>query len=535
MIKIDKIKDYKISNKTIIINENGQPSYDMYIVTLIYSNNTKKEIKVFSDINAIDVHNKPLAKAFIIDRLLGKNGLMEKEGRDDYIFLGQLIKNGICYTADRYYRDSKTNKNAQQHFDEEVYPSLKKIFNDDKKEIKELESQRGEIYNEIKSPFDNENTIQQLVELYASGKVTNSNSLYRQITDFDSGNENDKQKYLYEFQENILFPNLAELYNNMKFGRDETIPNDPRVKKIFTKLKDYEELDNYATQNHTRDIYRIYNNMNLYEDSKNKYLNELRRLNLTDEELDFRLMVGWMKKQLINRFNGGVGIMGFHVNPQNLKCANRQPNREKSEMKFYINAGYDTYRFARIFQEKCKQNNLNYYFKVVNPYNGEHKRSDKLCIYTELKDADVFLQLIKDISVEHPDIEYGKPPLFAGTIQDFIGVGTDNISENRSSYNYEMSKICFSIMEKFFKGMSKNEILNIIKRNRELLEKIKSMIVSQAISLGLSSEKICIREDSIPKLKNAELQRKIKQAQEEGKSLDEQITNTKYKIQGIGE
>ena len=480
-------------------------------------------MKVFADINSIDVKDKSLTKGFIIDRLVGDNSLIQKEGRDDYIFLGQLLKNARGhYTPSRYYSISGTNKNAQQYFDEDIYPLLREIF-DGTPEKKKIENQQSRIYNEIKSPFDNESTMQQLVELYVNGNVTSPDFLYNQITKLDSRNENDQQKYLREFQENILFPNFTELYNNMRLGRDATIPNDPRIKNIFSKFKTYEELCKYAVQNHTGDIYRIFRNIGLYkdEDIRKKYINQLRQFNLTDEELDFRIMVGWTEKQLFNKFDGGEGVMGFHVNPQNLQCENKQPHREKPEMKFYINAGYDTYRFARYFQEKCRTNNINYYFKVVNPYRGEHERSDKLCIYTELKDADIFLQLIKDICIEHPDIKYRRLPFLAGTIQDFIGVGTDDISKGESSYNYEMSQICFYTMENIFKGISKKDILYTVKRNPGLLQKMRSMIVSQATALGLSSEKICIREDSIPKLRNAELQRQIKEAQKEGKSLDE--------------
>ena len=42
-----KIKTYRISEKTNIAKSSGQKLYEMYIVTLIYTDNTQKDIKVF--------------------------------------------------------------------------------------------------------------------------------------------------------------------------------------------------------------------------------------------------------------------------------------------------------------------------------------------------------------------------------------------------------------------------------------------------------------------------------------------------------
>lgn len=537
MIEINKVIDYKISQKAAVLTLRGQSLYDMYIVTLTFQDKTQKKIKVFTDINSIDINDKQLAKEFVIDRLLGENGLIKKEGRDDYIFLGKLSENVKGQQIpNRYYKMSGTNKNAQQFFDEDIYPMLKEKYKDNINE-REIESKKCKIYNEIKSPFEDEKVLQQLVELYVDKKVTCGAVLYNKIITLEPKNENESEKHYKEFYKNIQFPNYAELYSNMRLGRDNSIPKDPRVENIFSIFKTYEFLHKYAIQNNAINIFHLNVEGKYYEERNDKEqmdksINELKKLKLTNEENAFRYMVGWTEIQLKKKFMGGPSVMGFHVNPQNLECENKQPHREKSEMKFYINAGYDTYRFARYFQEKCKQNQLNYYFKVVDPTVGEHERSDKLCIYTELKDADIFLQLIKDIKEEHPDIKYRKPPILVGTIQDFIGVGTDDIPNRDSSYNDIMSSICFSAMENVFKGIPKNEILYTINRNPELLQKMKSMIISKATALGMSSEKICIREDSIPKLRNAELQRQIKQAQEEGKNLDEQIRNSKGQYRG---
>ncbi len=198
-------------------------------------------------------------------------------------------------------------------------------------------------------------------------------------------------------------------------------------------------------------------------------------------------------------FGGGEGVMGFHVNPQNLLDTNMHHDKIKSEMKFYINAGYDTYKFARLFQIKCLEREINYYYKVVNPEKGEQKRADKLCVYTDLENAETFLQLMKEVREENPDIHYRKPPLLAGTIQDFIGVGTDNISKSRESYNYTMAKICFSTMETVFAGIPKDKIVDTVRERPDMLQRVKDMIIIQASEKGLSEEKICVSKDMFKK------------------------------------
>lgn len=75
-------------------------------------------------------------------------------------------------------------------------------------------------------------------------------------------------------------------------------------------------------------------------------------------------------------------------------------------MKFYINAGTDTYKFASLFQEKCENLGLNYYFKVAHAYKeAEYKRNDKMCIFTERKDAEKFLEVIQQVKEEGKQLD----------------------------------------------------------------------------------------------------------------------------------
>lgn len=514
---MNKIKDIEITKKRILKGKNNKPSYDFYKLKIIYSDNTSKTITVFTDLNAIDINNREQTKSFMINSLFGTHGLIKEQGRDDYIFLGRPTKDVNGKTIPyRFYKMENSNKNAQQYFDEFVYPRLKKIFSSNK------QIQPASLYDEIKSPFDDINVIKKIVELYinlpsiSTNKIVKKESdLYHDITHYDFCFSNDKTKHVDEFWNNIGYPCINELYNNIKRSKNDEFYNDIITRTIINKFKDYNELIEYISNNEYPELDPKYNEFMYHYNYSNKYsqesfiaFKEKYSINIPIENIKFNIFTYATYNKLIFRFKDveGGGSMGFHINPQNLKSQDANYHNLNSEMKFYINAGYNTYRFAKYFKEKCEQKNLNYYFKVVDPLYNEQERSDKLCIYTEYENANTYLQIIKDIIKEHPDIKYRKPPLTAGIIQDIIGVGSDTISHG-GSYNQKMSEICFNTLENFFKGKNKTEVINTIDKNSNLLYIIRENIIKHARELGLS-EKICLSEDAVLQLTNNKSKRR---------------------------
>ena len=193
-----------------------------------------------------------------------------------------------------------------------------------------------------------------------------------------------------------------------------------------------------------------------------------------------------------NRFDGDPGVMGFHIYPQLLQIMDTGMDREKGEMKFYLNAGIDTYKVAQLFQQKCEQAKLNYYFKVVNAVKDyEFRRTDKMCIYTEFKDAKKFLEIIREIKVENPDINFQQPPILTGRIDGFVGTGMDNV-KGKNSYNGIMSKVCYDAVTSTFQNISREQIPALIDRHPEILYKLKEKIKQRAKEMGLDPEKICV-------------------------------------------
>lgn len=263
-----------------------------------------------------------------------------------------------------------------------------------------------------------------------------------------------------------------------------------RFKPIFDKFETFHEFYSFFNNHNLWKVSKVLQKIYLYPNSKDELLGQLNDIGLTNEQ--GYIMCRFMKL-IENRFDGGPGVMGFHIYPQLLQIMDTGMDREKGEIKFYLNAGIDTYKVAQLFQQKCEQAKLNYHFKVVNADRDfEFRRTDKMCIYTELKDAKKFLEIIREIKVENPDINFQQPPILAGRIDGFVGIGMDKIKGKNTSYNAIMSEVCYDAVTSVFQNISREQIPALIDSHPEILYKLKEKIKQRAKEIGLDPEKICV-------------------------------------------
>lgn len=116
----------KISKAPFELNE-----YDMYYIKFQMKDGKRKIVRTFCEKNTfpnfgskqfqelVQVYGKNITVDFFVKRLIGPQGLMAKEGRDDYIYLGgELCKNG--YLATRYMIQ-ENGKTGQQNFDANLF------------------------------------------------------------------------------------------------------------------------------------------------------------------------------------------------------------------------------------------------------------------------------------------------------------------------------------------------------------------------------------------------------------------------------
>lgn len=383
------------------------------------------------------------------------------------------------------------------------------------------------LFDKITNPFEDKEVIRKIIDIYCNARVNNetkeiddADGLYKRITDYGKENENSQNEYISEFDRYIRLPNLDKLYANIGLEDFEAfdkqveeiqrrIESKPisdaekrgmirelhkktmyplsRFKMLFDEFNSFSDIEKIYNEKRFAYIENILINLDIYPGQKEEYMQQLQQFGLTEEQIQKINILTIFRRKMDNRFYGGEGVMGFHVNPQSLQVYDTGVNVEEGEVKFYINAGTDTYKFASLFQERCENLGLNYYFKVVHAYKkDEYKRNDKMCVFTEKKDTEKFLKVIQQVKEENPDIILKSPPLLTGKIEGNIGVGMDNISTEGKSYNQEMSTICFETIKEFFKDMPRGQIPEFIKVNPQVIEQLQSEMITKVQNTGLS-------------------------------------------------
>ena len=362
------------------------------------------------------------------------------------------------------------------------------------------------LYDSIKNPMEDNKKLKQLIDFYTESDNP-KREIYNKLVSATESRDFDKEKYIKDYEKLIVKPTMEALYRNIEkrinlnedvFGKNSSI-----LKNVFKECSTYEELEKkiestfdekrknalekcswiLRTPKEKFDEYNLtYDQLGWYEDAKKFYSNE---------EIYSLAPFVELKRRMEQYLQVSEDVMGFHVNSEKKMDLDR--NNERNDLKFYINAGDDTCKVASYFRDKCETRNMNYYFKVVNPHKDDLNRSDKLCIYSELKDIQDYLEILQEIRKENPEFIFEQPPMMVGNFENWIGVATDYSGDeyNRpTSYNEAMSNICLKALDKVCKenkiGSSNNDGMNIT-------EQLKEEIVLQAQKIGYSKDKVCIK------------------------------------------
>ena len=107
----------------------GNEVVQLYIIRLKYNDGSYKDVRAYCDFgtsaNLVDEKEKEI---FFVSRLFGENGLIAKERRNDYIYLGGLNKDVNSRNRFSRFNPAGNGKSMQQSVDEmlsrEIYPSL---------------------------------------------------------------------------------------------------------------------------------------------------------------------------------------------------------------------------------------------------------------------------------------------------------------------------------------------------------------------------------------------------------------------------
>lgn len=401
------------------------------------------------------------------------------------------------------------------------------------------------IFDEIKNPIKDEKKLMQIVKYYSDS----DGSLYEAVNKPKKKlTMQEKLDYQYNFNKYVMFP-AVQMYmdwlsnvDSKKYEEayqkiiDSAEDEEKKFKiemKNFHPIEKYKELfkkysieDLYEITIKNQEKYRQYNEAGLYPDMVKKTQEQvMKETGLTEEDIFIIRTVNKLRSQ----FDGGNFVMGFHINRKNLQQAQKRPS---TDMKFYINAGVDTYKIAGEFWKKCNERKLDYYFKVARPYCYEEDRNDKMCVYISADKAAEFIKILREIRMENPDLDYQNPPILAGTVDDWIGVGVDpekKKGSRRASYNQLRSEIIAEAIKDVL-GDNNKECYDKVKKDKSLLKKLQLKIMESAEAKGVSKENFAIDErikDTLQKIdfeKNSK--KKSRQESTENKPEDKKIEPT---------
>ncbi len=417
-----------------------------------------------------------------------------------------------------------------------------------------------DLYERIKSPLDDDKTIEELAKIYAE----KGNIEYYDIITNGESTDIDKKKQIEEFNKNILKECIemeAEYLKQLEKKYDISLytkERNEKLKILEDKLKvfrkeHYDDIANYEKcHNAFEKIGRIplgdskvfYENnqealkkYNITEDDIKKYMKYdkseefeltkkielfkeknfdydtiIKTLNkytseelieilenkrdVSDEEIE-RIKITFDYIESRHNFQD-QGIMGFHIYKDMFEDIDEA--QKKDESKLYINADYDQiYKIARLYLEKAKERGINYSFKVNYPKFDKVDRADKFVVFSSLKELTKNIEVLDEIMREHPEFTLKNPGLLVGKLENGIGIGMD--SEGKS-YNRCRSEFLNKVFKKIFKGKGLDEVKEMINSEEGIIAKIRNKIKSALTKSEISTEKFCLDKEKEEALKN---------------------------------
>ena len=160
----------------------------------------------------------------------------------------------------------------------------------------------------------------------------------------------------------------------------------------------------------------------------------------------------------------------------------------KCDHRLYVNPdGEDLYLFMNYFVDKCEERNLSYYFKFCKYFS----RDDNFVLYSSTKELDKYLEVLREIKLEHPDLvsRFKEPPLLTGNIDGFIGYGSEPVELNKDKIEYSFNslrenKVLTPAIEKVTREWLRDN------RNREISFRDKEITIKNLISY-MAVDDIC--------------------------------------------
>ena len=145
-----------------------------------------------------------------------------------------------------------------------------------------------------------------------------------------------------------------------------------------------------------------------------------------------------------------------------------------SGMKLCLDIGEDTYEFAKKFEMKCIERNINFSYSVIDPYDlSELYRTDKLTVYCDELNQELYLKILEEVRSENRNFDYREPPILTENIDDWIGVAKNGTI---ASYESQIAKCMDIAISDVYDGMYRQKIFEYAKIYKTSLDDLRKNI-----------------------------------------------------------
>ena len=290
-----------------------------------------------------------------------------------------------------------------------------------------------QLYNQIKNPLDDISTLEKLVEVYSKSSDGFKSDFYSKLVKSVSKEHTNGLHYSVDADEfySMLFNKWKNSIVSMTKEQFIELNKSGSYGADFAPMREFlKTIPDIKTRNEAHDIIYGKHNNSEVENALRKYRWDA-----------FGDGPGWT--QVASRY----------------LTAQKDPSI-KAEHRLYIDTeSVDTYKLLNILVKKFDQHNLPYYFK----FDEYADRDDTIVIYATTELLPKYVELLKEIKIENPDLisRVKQPPLLTGKIDGWFGYGTEpgkDLNGEGQSFNSLRTKVVEPVMDEIIINWIMNHI-----------------------------------------------------------------------------
>lgn len=301
------------------------------------------------------------------------------------------------------------------------------------------------IYEKIKNPLDDDNLMKSLINMYSQS--LDKDDFYKVLVN-KKVESNSLQKDIDEFY-CLMFNEWKNSIIEMSFKQFSNLVKNENYKKNFSKMREFlEKLPDVKTKEEIGEI--------IFGNYKGK-----------DFEVSEMLQTYYWSK------SDNSDWEYVYYNYIKLK----RNSNIKIENLFIINIEQSSiYKFASLFVNKCKNYDLEYYFK----FNKIGNRIDSIVIGANTSNLANYLRIFDEIRRKNPEIlaKMNKAPILTGRLSSWLGYGSNLSNEKEFEFYNTRALVIKESMEKciaqYIMKNQENEMLH-----KQILENIIKIIEQQ--------------------------------------------------------